>query len=98
MRDGLATKTDMCVTSTSYAWLRIRLRLPIASCGSDREWDTRILDELASFGRSLIPLKPKHCTVLSRFDGYAVRLESALTKAKSGEHEWIDTTFRGLVP
>lgn len=59
---------------------------------SDQEWDTRVLDELTSIGRLFVPLNEGLSSVLSRFDGYSARFESALKKAKSGEHVWIDTT------
>lgn len=59
---------------------------------SDRAWDARVLAELVALGGELSPLIERLSTVLARFDGYTTRFESALDKAKSGQHEWIDKT------
>lgn len=59
---------------------------------TDANWDTRILDELAALNRLLGPQIERLTAVLSRFDGYSSRFDSALTRATSGESDLIDKT------
>lgn len=58
----------------------------------DRVWDGRVLTELAALGRELAPLVERLSAVLARFDGYTTRYESALDRARTGQHDWIDKT------
>jgi hypothetical protein len=56
----------------------------------DPLWDGRVLDELASFGRRLAPLCAALTAALDRFAGYDDRFATALAKAESGQHSWVD--------
>lgn len=58
----------------------------------DPAWDVRILEELTTLGRELVPLIENLSAILARFDGYVARYKSALRRATSGEHDWIDKT------
>lgn len=60
----------------------------------DDDWDARILDELTALGELLCPQNERLTAVLSRFDGYSSRFDTALTKAKSGEPDMVDKTDR----
>ncbi|NDL56553.1 transcriptional regulator [Phytoactinopolyspora mesophila] len=59
---------------------------------TDNAWDQHVLDELAALGTELTPLSERLSNVLARFNGYATRYDSALQKASSGQHDWIDKT------
>lgn len=59
---------------------------------TDHARDQRILDELALLGGKITPLTERLTAVLARFDGYSTRYDTALRKARGGQHEWIDKT------
>lgn len=59
---------------------------------TDRDWDERVLAELAALDRELGPLVRRLSAVLARFDGYADRFGAALRLARTGQHAWVDTT------
>lgn len=55
----------------------------------DREWDTRVLDDLERVGTALSGLEPRLTAVLSRFAGYHPRFAAALTQAHAGDGSWV---------
>lgn len=59
---------------------------------SDLSWNRRILDELAALGRALAPLTKRLAAVLTRFNDYSPRYESALRRAEDGEFDWVAKT------
>lgn len=59
---------------------------------TDRAWDTRILEELTDLSASLAPLNSQLSQVLARFDGYSMRFDVALQKAKGGVNDYVDKT------
>ncbi|QII07718.1 transcriptional regulator [Rhodococcoides fascians A25f] len=59
---------------------------------SDRVWDQRILDELASIGDALSPLVDQLSSAFARFAGYDSRFGAASRLARAGEHNWVDRT------
>lgn len=59
---------------------------------TDDEWDERVLTELAALGEELGPLIGRLTEVLARFDGYDTRFETALRRARLGQHDWVDKT------
>lgn len=56
---------------------------------ADLAWDGHVLDELTALGQELSPLNKRLSAVLSRFDGYTCRFDTALGKAKDGQRDWI---------
>ncbi|GLZ78538.1 hypothetical protein Afil01_33450 [Actinorhabdospora filicis] len=58
----------------------------------DPAWDDRVLAELAAIGEALSPLNGRLSRVLARFDGYDVRFQAALRRARGGRTEWVDKT------
>lgn len=59
---------------------------------SDTARDERILEELADIGSALAPLAKELGAVLARFGGYETRFDTALRRARGGEHGWVDRT------
>lgn len=59
---------------------------------SDHVRDARILDELADLNTLLVPVVDQLSSVLQRFADYAVRFEAALSRARDGQHRWVDGT------
>ncbi|HQY34741.1 transcriptional regulator [Actinotalea sp.] len=57
---------------------------------TDARWDDRVLDELGSLLRAVVPLTERLTAVLPRCDGYPERLALALTRAERGERSWVD--------
>lgn len=58
----------------------------------DKGWDQRVLREVKALGTALAPLSARLTERLTRFGHYSDRFASALSKAQSGEFEWVDTT------
>lgn len=58
---------------------------------SDRAWDIAILDELTEIDRALAPLASRLEGALTRFRGYGTRFSNALHRARTGEHDWVDS-------
>lgn len=58
---------------------------------TDWAWDERVLDSLASIGRTLRTINDGLSTVLLRFDGYAIRYADALRRIDGGERRWVDS-------
>ncbi|WP_063060910.1 hypothetical protein [Nocardia sienata] len=59
---------------------------------SDTARDERILEELSAIGNALGPLADELGAVLARLSGYGTRFDTALRRAKGGEHGWVDRT------
>lgn len=59
---------------------------------SDTARDERILEELSAIGSALDPLVDELGAVLARFSGYGTRFDTALRRARGGEHGWVDRT------
>ncbi|GAA4901343.1 hypothetical protein LX16_0443 [Stackebrandtia albiflava] len=59
---------------------------------TDPARDAGVLRELAALGTALRPLNARLTEVLSRFDGYAGRFDSALRRAGAGQTDWVDKT------
>ncbi len=57
---------------------------------SDRQWDHRVLEELASLLHGLRPVGESLADSLARFDGSADRFATALGRVERGELEWVD--------
>ena len=57
---------------------------------TDHRWDDRVLDSLGSLGRRLRELTADLTAALPRFGGYSERYDAALTRARRGEHGWVD--------
>lgn len=57
---------------------------------SDPDWDARVLDELGEISGALGGLVRSLVQVLGRFDGYDDRFAAALSKAREGEHLFVD--------
>ncbi|AEE44558.1 hypothetical protein [Cellulomonas fimi] len=57
---------------------------------TDVAWDARVHDELAAVADGLAPLADRLARVLARFDGYHHRFTAALSRARAGEHGWVD--------
>lgn len=57
---------------------------------TDARWDDRVLDELGSLLRAVVPLTEHLTAVLPRCDRYPDRLALALTRAERGERSWVD--------
>ena len=58
----------------------------------DVRWDERVLDDLASCGRRLVPLCAGLTAALDRFAGYDVRYAAAHDRAEAGQRSWVDGT------
>jgi hypothetical protein len=61
---------------------------------SDWHWDERVLQTLASVGRSFRHLCDPLAGCLARFDGYALRFSAALSKVEKGQRAWVDAPDR----
>jgi len=61
---------------------------------TDWRWDERVLRTLASVEISFKDLCRQLADRLARFDGYADRYSSALSKAVAGQREWVDAPDR----
>jgi len=61
---------------------------------TDWRWDERVLRTLASVEISFKDLCRQLADRLARFDGYADRYSSALSKAAAGQREWVDAPDR----
>lgn len=59
---------------------------------ADRVWDDGVLHELAGLNRALGPLNDRLTELLTRFRGYDIRFSAALSRARAGEHTWVDRT------
>jgi hypothetical protein len=59
---------------------------------TDAAWDRRILDELTAISNALAPLVDRISAVLTRLRGYDTRFDTALLRARGGEHGWVDRT------
>ena len=57
---------------------------------TDFRWDDRVIADLGSLGRRVVPACDQLRGSLARFDGYSKRLESAIALARDGEVRWID--------
>lgn len=57
---------------------------------TDWRWDERILQALASIGRSFSSLCEQLSGCLARFGGYAGLYSSALSRAQAGQRDWVD--------
>jgi hypothetical protein len=57
---------------------------------SDWHWDERVLQTLASVDTSFRHLCEQLAGYLARFDGYADRYSSALSKVEKGQRAWVD--------
>jgi len=57
---------------------------------TDFRWDDRVIADLGSLVRKVVPLCDQLSDALARFDGYAGRLETAVALARDGEVRWID--------
>ena len=61
-----------------------------ANTHDDWRWDQRVLDDLSSLSRRLLPICERLTDTLARFDGYTDRFAVALDKVERGQTEWID--------
>jgi hypothetical protein len=61
---------------------------------TDWRWDDRVLQKLASLGRSFRRLCDQLAESLGRFGGYADLYSSALHKAEAGQRAWVDAHDR----
>lgn len=59
---------------------------------TDSARDERTLAELTAIGNALDALANDLGAVLARFAGYGTRFDTALRRAKAGEHGWVDRT------
>jgi hypothetical protein len=59
---------------------------------TDLTWDADVLRALAGIDQALAPLVDRLAGVLARFRGYDARFARALTRARAGEHAWVDRT------
>lgn len=57
---------------------------------TDWRWDERVLVTLGHLGTALVEIDGRLADVLTRFDGYAVRYQSALRRVDRGERRWVD--------
>jgi hypothetical protein len=55
----------------------------------DAQWDDRVLDDLGSLGRRLVPLATTLTGLLPRCEGYDSRYAAALARAEQGERAWV---------
>ena len=55
----------------------------------DPDWDQQVLTELTGAAQDLIRINETLTAALPRFGGYAERFATALTHARSGQHEWV---------
>lgn len=58
----------------------------------DLAWDGHVLDELAALSGELPHLTERLSALLTRFEGYEIRFETALRRARIGEPSWVDRT------
>jgi hypothetical protein len=58
---------------------------------TDWPWDERVLGALTSLGRVLTVLGGELAARLARFDGYADRYATALSRVDRGERRWVDS-------
>ncbi len=56
---------------------------------ADKEWDQRVLSELAALSEVLRSLSGQLSALLARFRGYNDRFFAALERAEQGEHSWV---------
>jgi hypothetical protein len=56
----------------------------------DLRWDDRVLEELGSVGRRLVPLCAALSDRLARFEGYEKRYADALARVEAGQRSWVD--------
>jgi hypothetical protein len=61
---------------------------------ADWRWDERVLRALASLDTSFRHVCDRLAGCLERFDGYADRYSLALSKARAGQHTWVDAHDR----
>lgn len=61
---------------------------------SDPVWDHEVLTELEAIDRELSALTTGLTAALQRFDGYAQRHTAAVTRARAGQHAWVDAPDR----
>jgi hypothetical protein len=61
---------------------------------SDGRWDDQVLSALASLEGPFKRLCGQLSGCLARFDGYAALYSSALGKAATGQHSWVDAPDR----
>lgn len=61
---------------------------------TDWRWDDRVLQTLSSVDRSFRRLCDQLAECLTRFDGYADRYSSALSKVAAGQRAWVDAHDR----
>lgn len=59
---------------------------------TDPTWDSCVLDALVRIEEALAPLNDRLANLLTRFSGYSARFSTALTRARAGEHAWVDRT------
>ena len=57
---------------------------------TDREWDQRVLDELALLSDELREIDQALSTRLTRFSGYAERFGAALDRVRRGDVGWVN--------
>ena len=56
----------------------------------DLRWDDRVLEELGSLGRRLVPLCAALSGRLARFEGYEKRYADAFARVEAGQRSWVD--------
>lgn len=83
-----------CRTCTDWQIRPARFDPMAINDHSDWRWDERVLRSLAGLGDSLRGLCDRLAECLARFDGYADRYVSALSKVEAGQRTWVDASDR----